>query len=508
MSILPNSPEERQRFLELQEQLPKLFTRVTKNNRVPQTIVVIPSLSMDKRELAKISGVHHYEERMLYMLMLLRRAKTRVIFVTSQALSPTVIDYYLHLLGGIPSYHARKRLLLFNCADASSIPLSKKILQRPRLIQRIREAIGDKEHAHMVCFNSSQLEMTLSVQLGIPLYANDPKHNELGTKSGCREIFRNAGILFPDGFERLKDQHDIADSLNILYDRNPKIRRAVVKLNEGFSGEGNALFYYGDLQAFDSIERKKKILSMLPDLRFEAPQENWESFHQKYQEMEGVVEEFVEGKIKYSPSSQCRVNALGIPVSISTHDQVLGGPSGQVFMGCTFPAHKDYRLDIQDAGMAVARELANRGVIGRFATDFVSIPDEKGGFQHYAIEVNLRKGGTTHPFLTLRFLTDGAYNPETGEFYSQNDQPKCYFASDTLQSKNYQGLLPEDLFDIAIYNNIHFHTAAERGTVFHLLGALSEYGKLGMVCIGDNIQQATFIYNKSKKILNQETAKP
>ena len=111
MSILPCSPEERQRFVQLQAQLPKLFTRVTKNNRVPQTIVVIPSLSMDKRELSKISGVHHYEERMLYMLMLLRRAKTRVIFVTSQALSPTVIDYYLHLLGGIPSYHARKRLI-------------------------------------------------------------------------------------------------------------------------------------------------------------------------------------------------------------------------------------------------------------------------------------------------------------------------------------------------------------------------------------------------------------
>ena len=507
MSILPGSPEEKLQFQQLQAKLPDLFKRVTKDNRVPQTIVVIPSLSMDPRELSKISGVHHYEERMLYMLMLLRRAQTRVIFVTSQAISPSVIDYYLHLLGGIPSYHARQRLIQFNCCDASSKPLSQKILERPMLIRRIRAAIGDKERAHMVCFNSSNFERTLSVQLGVPLYANDPAQNELGTKSGCREIFRNAGILFPYGFERLRDQHDIAEALNALYARKPGMRRAVVKLNEGFSGEGNALFYYGDLQAFDAIERKKKILSLLPDLRFEAPQENWESFHQKYQEMEGVVEEFIEGKVKFSPSSQCRVNALGKPVSISTHDQVLGGPSGQVFMGCTFPAHKDYRLEIQEAGMAVATELANRGVIGRFATDFVSIPDENGGFQHYAIEVNLRKGGTTHPFLTLRFLTDGAYIPETGEFLSQNDQPKCYFASDTLQSENYHGLLPEDLFDIAIYNDIHFHTASERGTVFHLLGALSEFGKLGMVCIGDNIQQATFLYNKSKNILEKETAK-
>ncbi|MEC7987843.1 MAG: carboxylate-amine ligase, partial [Myxococcota bacterium] len=156
--------------------------------------------------------------------------------------------------------------------------------------------------------------------------------------------------------------------------------------------------------------------------------------------------------------------------------------------------------------MKVATELASRGVMGRFATDFVSVPTENG-FEHYAIEVNLRKGGTTHPFLTLRFLTDGKYNQETGEFYAQDDQPKCYFASDTLQSENYKGLLPEDLFDISVYHDLYFHANSERGTVYHLLGALSEFGKLGMVCIGDNIQQSVFLYNKAKGVLDQETQK-
>ena len=156
---------------------------------------------------------------------------------------------------------------------------------------------------------------------------------------------------------------------------------------------------------------------------------------------------------------------------------------------------------------AEAEKLADKGVIGRFATDFVSIPKENGQFDHYAIEVNLRKGGTTHPFLTLRFLTDGGYNPDTGEFYAQDDRPKCYFASDTIQSDNYKGLLPDDLIDIAVYHDLHFHTSTERGTVFHLMGALSEYGKIGMVCIGDNLQQALFLYNKAKNVLNQEVTK-
>lgn len=503
----PGSPEECSEFDTLQEKLPDLFHLVSHDNRLRHTIVVVPSLSMDPRELQKISGVHHYEERMLYMLMLLKRAQTRVILVTSQALSPTVIDYYLHLLKGVPTYHARRRLELFNCADASPTPLSLKILRRPRLLERIKDAIGNKERAHLVCFNSTEFERSLAVRLGIPLYANDPSLNHLGTKSGCREIFRASGILFPEGFENLRDEHDIAESLSALYSNNPGIRRAVVKLNHGFSGEGNALFYYDGIDGKDSMERTKQIREQLPNLRFEAPTENWESFHSKYKDMQGVVEIFVEGESKQSPSSQCRVNALGTPMSISTHDQVLGGPSGQVFLGCTFPADPVYRLDVQRAGLAVAEELSKRGVIGRFATDFVSVPNGEGGYKHYAIEVNLRKGGTTHPFLKLRFLTDGTYNVETGEFLSQGNTPKCYFASDTIQDDRYIGLLPEDLIDISVYHDLHFDSATERGTAFHLMGALSEFGKLGMLCIGDNLQQAHFLYHKSKSVLQSEAEK-
>ncbi|MGC6511011.1 MAG: peptide ligase PGM1-related protein [Myxococcota bacterium] len=507
MYPVPGSPQELTQFEQLQGKLPELFKMVSQDNRMRHTIVVVPSLSMDPRELQKISGVHHYEERMLYMLMLLKEAQTRVILVTSQALSPTVIDYYLHLLKGVPTYHARRRLQLFDCADASPMPLSLKILRRPRLLERIKDAIGDRNRAHLVCFNSTDFERTLAVRLGIPLYANDPAINHLGTKSGCREVFRAAGVLFPDGFENLQDEDDIAESLNALYVNNPEIRRAVVKLNHGFSGEGNALFYFDGIDAADSIERKKQIKSQLPQLKFEAPMENWESFHSKFKDMKGVVEMFVEGQNKESPSSQCRVNAIGKPMSISTHDQVLGGPSGQVFLGCTFPAAPVYRLDVQNAGLSVAQELASRGVIGRFATDFVSVPTDDGGWNHYAIEVNLRKGGTTHPFLTLRFLTDGSYNVETGEFLTQGNKPKCYFASDTIQDDRYIGLLPEDLIDISVYHDLHFDSATERGTAFHLMGALSEFGKLGMVCIGDNLQQANFLYHKSKSVLQSEAEK-
>ena len=63
--------------------------------------------------------------------MLLRRPKTRVIYVTSQAISNPVVDYYLHLLSGVPTSHARQRLILLDCYDASNRPLTQKYWNVP-----------------------------------------------------------------------------------------------------------------------------------------------------------------------------------------------------------------------------------------------------------------------------------------------------------------------------------------------------------------------------------------
>jgi hypothetical protein len=51
-------------------------------------------------------------------------------------------------------------------------------------------------------------------------------------------------------------------------------------------------------------------------------------------------------------------------------------------------------------------------------------------------------------------------------------------------------------------NEVHFDSTTERGVVFHLIGALSEFGKLGLVCIGDNPQQAEFLYRKTRGVLD------
>jgi hypothetical protein len=503
--IPPEAATAQERFGRLQERLAAQFEEIFPHRRSPRTVVVVPSLSLHPEELRKIDGVHHYEERMLCLLMLLRLPRTHLVYVTSQPVSPTIIDYYLHLLPGIPVNHARRRLTLLSCYDASAVPLTQKILDRPRLLRRIRRDIPDPTRAHLTCFNATRLERDLALALDIPLYATDPALSHLGTKTGSRQVFKEAGIHLPDGFEDLRDTTDMIDALAQLKHQHPDLRRAVVKLNEGFSGEGNAIYAFDEDCPLDTLQGTRRWLRRrLPDhLQFEATSETWDHFTTQYDDMGGIVECFIEGTDKRSPSAQCRINPSGEPESISTHDQVLGGPSGQIFLGCTFPARPAYRMEIQEAGMRVAEVLQRHRALGRFGVDFISVREDDA-WTHYAIEINLRKGGTTHPFLMLQFLTAGTYDSDTGLYRTPSGQPRYYYASDNLRSQDYTGLTPDDLIDIAVCYGLHFHGATQQGVMFHLIGALSEFGKLGVVCIGDSPTQAQAYYDHTVNVLNCE----
>ena len=499
----PGSVAEVLMFKKLQERFPPQYQNIFPDKLAPRTVVIVPSLTMDQEILSKISGINHYEERLLCMLMLLRMPRTNVIYVTSETIDPVIIDYYLHMLPGITGYHALRRLTLLSCHDSSSKPLTQKILGRPRLIKRIHDFIPPDHEAHMACFNVTPLERTLAVRLQIPIYGCDPDLYELGSKSNSRKIFRECGLLVPPGFEDLKSEDDIINALVELKKQNPALRKAVIKVNDGFSGDGNALFSYQGIEEADDY--KKWIREQLPKrLKTVSEDLNCDSFLCKYKEMGGIVEAFIEGTRKESPSVQCRIAPNGECQVISTHDQELGGESGQVYIGAQFPASKEYSIELGVMGKKVAESLSSKGVMGRFAIDFISVL-EKDGWKHYAIEINLRKGGTTHPYMMLQFLTDGHYNPEEGVYYtSKGHLIRYYFCSDNLKSEKYIGLTPHDLIDIAMINDLHYDGTSQEGVMFHLIGALSQYGKLGVVCIGSTAQRAREFYAQIVTVLEKE----
>jgi hypothetical protein len=154
---------------------------------------------------------------------------------------PKIVEYYLALLTGVIPGHARARLSLILVGDASPRPLGEKLLERPRLLSLIRSLVPDPVRSHLVPYTTTALERDLAVALGIPMFAAGPRCFALGTKSGCRKLFAGLGISHPRGFEDLRSMEDVTGALVRLRAARPGVTEAMVKLNEGVSGEGNAL---------------------------------------------------------------------------------------------------------------------------------------------------------------------------------------------------------------------------------------------------------------------------
>jgi hypothetical protein len=505
-----------QRFVALQAQLRDRWQSIEADDYAEVDILVVPSFSVDQQELQKIDGFLHYEERLLFSLIRLRNPRTRLIYVTSQPLPPIVIDYYLQLLPGIPFSHARDRLMLLPLYDQSLKPLTQKILERPRLMERIRSVLRPS-CAYMTCFNSTPLERELSVQLNIPLLAANPELLYWGTKSGSRQIFAECGIPHPDGSPLVWTLEDLMQEAGQLWERQPQLKRMVIKLNEGFSGEGNGIL---DLRAIAAqlsphpslAERIDRLQAQMPQLVFESATESWLHYSSRLPQLGAIVEAYIEGNPKTSPSFQGRIIPGGVVEALSTHDQILGGPGGQVYLGCRFPAQDGYRLQLQELGMKVGDNLARKGVLERFGVDFVAVQRQTSDgiwqWELQAIEINLRKGGTTHPFMTLKLLTNGQYDVSTGLFCGKKGIAKHYVATDNLRKAEYRGLLPTDLIDIIAHHRLHFDTGSETGTVFHLMGCLSEFGKVGVTSIGNSPEEAESTYQQVKGVLAAETNIP
>jgi hypothetical protein len=487
-------------FDRLQQKLVPLWKSIERFNQDPQTIVVVPSMSIDAIDSGAL--IQAYEERFLFLLLLLRQPRARLIYVTSRTILPSIIDYYLDLLPGVIPSHARQRLFLPSPMDGSVRPLSEKLLDRPRLIEQIRSLIMDPDRAHLVPFNTTNREKELALQLGIPMYGADPKFFPLGTKSGCRQIFIQENVPHPLGRENISSKDELINAIVAMRVAKPGIEQVMVKLDEGVSGEGNAVI---DLRGLPSLIVKATLEERLRGMKFELQGATYDSYMQMLQERKGVVEERIMGDEFRSPSVQLRVTPLGKVELLSTHDQLLGGPTGQSYLGCVFPADTDYAPLITREAAKVGRRLAKEGVIGRFALDFVVVRAKNGTWEPYAIEINLRKGGTTHPFLTLQFLTDGTYNPETGIFTAPNGQQKFFVASDHVESPGYRTLTPDDLFDIVVRHNLHFDQTRQTGVVFHMMSALGELGRTGLTAVGNSHEDAKALYDRAVAVLDEET---
>ena len=498
-----NERERSERFAKLQERLVPLW-QALRLNQPGESIVVVPSVTPDA--VTSGAAVQALEERMLFLLLLLRKPRMRVTYVTGRPVPESVVEYYLGLLPGVIPRQARGRLHMVAANDGSARPLVAKLLERPRLLAEIRALIPDPTRSHLVPYTTSTLERDLALTLGIPLYGADPIHLPFGTKTGCRRLFAETGVQHPLGYEDVHEMADVVDALASMRSAKPAVTDAIVKLNEGVAGRGNAVMDLRELPPPGASDERAALTRRVAAMAFERDDIVLDWYLAQLARDGGIVEERVGGLELRSPSVQLRVTPLGEVEILSTHDQLLGGPTGQTYLGCRFPADFGYARAITKEAAKIGARLAQEGVLGRFAVDFVVVRDRAGDWSPYAIELNLRKGGTTHPFLTLQFLTDGEYDPETALFYAPSGREKHLVATDHLEDDVLRGVTIDDLFDVAVRHRLHFDQARQSGVVFHMMGALGELGRVGLTAVGDSRDQADEIYRRAERTVREEAA--
>ncbi|MFG1971129.1 peptide ligase PGM1-related protein [Nonomuraea fuscirosea] len=438
------------------------------------TLVVVPSLSLPQDELRRITGARSYEERLLFLLLTLREPGVKVVYLSSAPVDPEIVDYYLGFLPDPDD--AAKRLTLISLDEPWSQPLTRNLLDRPDAIERLRSAIdGD---AWLVPFVLSELEEQLASSLNVPLYGPATSLSYYGSKSGAREVGHEAGVPMARGFGDVRTELEIEEAIEALPGE-----RVIVKLNDGYSGLGNVI-----------VPKTDRAMTS-----FSAAGESWGSFTAKIRDRGAVVEEYIEHRPLYYPSALAQITPGGQAQVLATHDQVLGGPNGQVYQGCTFPAAPEYRAEVGSSARRIAEVLAGRGVVGLFGMDFFALKAD-AGYAALLCEINLRIGGTTHPFGAAVLTTGATYDEATGHLMSGN-QPKFYTATDNCASSCLRGRTPGEVMRTAERLGIGFDANRRTGNVFHLLGALPEHGKLGFTSIGDSREEADELHALTRRLL-------
>lgn len=482
-------------FHELQARLRSFWPTITLRSigDIERTVVVVHSISIDVPD-SLIPVFPAYEERFLCLVLsLLRAPRSRVVYVTSQPIHPRLLDYYFQLVPDLDTREARTRFRQVTLVDGRNEPLTRKLLARPGAIARIKRMIGNPELALLVPFCVTEDEARLAVALGIPAYGCDPALNELGTKVGSRRIFAEEDVPHPEGLE-VDGRGDLPGALAELRRRRPGARSAVLKLDQGVSGLGNAIVHLD--AAPDEV---------IDAISLEDPDTTIADYLDALDSQGGIVEERIEADDLRSPSVQLRLSPAGQVEILSTHDQVLGGPHGQTFFGSHFPADPGYAQLIAAEALKVGRRLAGAGAIGRASVDFVATR-EGGRWRPYALEINLRSGGTTHSMMALTALTDGDYEPLSGEYRTRLGDIKHYAATDHLDSQAYEALTPDDLLDIVADRGLGWDAATESGVVLHMVSALAVAGRIGLTAIANDLEGARALYYEVKSALDHAVA--
>ena len=357
-----------------------------------------------------------YEERYLFLLLLLRQPRARLIYVTSQPILPSVVDYYLDLLPGVIPSHARPRLFTVPVLDGTDEAAVGEAARAAAPHGAHPRADPRSDRARTSCpttrpSSSATSRCASASRCTAPTRATSrsaPRAAAGGcsTRKACR---------YPLGVENLATIDDVVDAIVDVRARKPEVAQVLVKLNEGVSGEGNALVdLAGVPEPVTASDARDAIRKAVEAMQFELENAHLRRLRRQARRARRRDRGAHPGhRLPQPERAAARDAARRARAALDPRPAARRRERPVVPRAASSRPTRSTRRRSRARRRRSGKRLAAEGVIGRFALDFVTVRNDAGEWDTYAIEINLRKGGTTHPFLTLQFLTDGTYDPET-----------------------------------------------------------------------------------------------
>jgi hypothetical protein len=425
---------------------------------------------------------HRY---LIASLMLPRIQGCELVFLSCEKPTQEILDYYVSLVAPERRTGMQRRFRPVTVPDRSARPVAAKLLDRPDLLDGLRASL-DGRPAHIEPWNVTEVEVEVAARLRVPINGTPPKLWPVGYKSAGRKLFRRAGVPVPVGHEDVRTADDVVDAVSAIRAARPNCQGVVVKHDDSGAGDGNVVLDLGGVPDGELTAHTRAWFDRLPE------------WYRRDLAAGGVVEERISGTRFTSPSVQLDIAPSGEVTIRSTHEQELGGEDGQVYTGCRFPADPAYAAELARHGLAIGCQLASLGALGRAAVDFAASCDERGRWSLYVLEVNLRKGGTTHPYTALRHLAPGVYDATNGRWVTQRGEPRAYCATDNLLDPGWVGRPPSSVMAAIVSAQLEYDWRTQTGVVLHMLSCLAIDGRFGLTAIGRDEQHASELYDTAR----------
>ncbi|MCI0585056.1 MAG: hypothetical protein L0227_19550 [Chloroflexi bacterium] len=374
-------------FAEIQERLGPALSANRLGSTTDHVMIPLPSYSVSESLLSHYGDrIPSLEHRYLNAILIAGRIPAcEIVYVSSRAPAPEVVDYYFSLMPDEVRERVRPRIHMLEVDDGTPRSVAARLVEMPDRIEALKRLIGGRP-AFIEPWNVTEHEVAFARAVGVPINGTAPELRHLGFKSEGRRLLRRAGVPVPLGHEDVRTIDDVVAATEAIRAEHPAAPGVVVKHDDSGAGDGNVVIDLGPMAAApDPGAWLRATVAELPE------------WYRTDLERGGVVEERITGTRFTSPSAQVDIRPDGSIAVLATHEQILGGPGDQVYLGCRFPADPAYAPELARHATAIGEELSRHGAMGRFSVDFVGLGHRRRPVAHPRPRGQPSQGGHDPP---------------------------------------------------------------------------------------------------------------